>query len=156
MELKWTSKALSDLARLYEFLVPVNPSAAAQAVQELTTKAAATLLAHPRIGTNFRIRPPRSSASARWALRDALRDSRLDPIHIAAVAYPRGSLIPFRERSPRCWRQGCRYEDHARALAEESRLSNAHFLHTSFAALADAGQTALPPLDFIVLHGVLS
>jgi plasmid stabilization system protein ParE len=36
MELKWTSKALSDLARLYEFLAPVNKSAAAQAVQALT------------------------------------------------------------------------------------------------------------------------
>ena len=30
MELKWTSKALSDLARLYEFLAPVNKAAAAR------------------------------------------------------------------------------------------------------------------------------
>ena len=28
MELKWTSKALSDLARLYDFLAPVNKPAA--------------------------------------------------------------------------------------------------------------------------------
>lgn len=49
MELKWTSKALSDLARLYEFLAPVNKLAAAREVQALT-KAPAILLTNPRIG----------------------------------------------------------------------------------------------------------
>jgi len=49
MELKWTSKALSDLARLYEFLAPVNQPAAARVVQSLT-KAPTTLLPNPRIG----------------------------------------------------------------------------------------------------------
>ncbi len=49
MELKWTSKALSDLARLYEFLAPVNRRAAARTVQSLTA-APARLLEHPRIG----------------------------------------------------------------------------------------------------------
>ncbi|MBL8388125.1 MAG: type II toxin-antitoxin system RelE/ParE family toxin [Hydrogenophaga sp.] len=49
MELKWTSKALSDLVRLYEFLAPVNKPAAARAVQALT-KAPTVLLANPRIG----------------------------------------------------------------------------------------------------------
>jgi len=49
MELKWTSKALSDLARLYEFLAPVNKLAAARAVQALT-KAPTILLTNPRIG----------------------------------------------------------------------------------------------------------
>lgn len=49
MELKWTSKALSDLARLYEFLAPANQSAAARAVQALT-KAPTILLNNPRIG----------------------------------------------------------------------------------------------------------
>lgn len=49
MELKWTSKALSDLARLYEFLAPVNKPAAALAVQALT-KAPAILLANARVG----------------------------------------------------------------------------------------------------------
>jgi plasmid stabilization system protein ParE len=49
MELKWTGKALSDLARLYEFLAPVNRSAAARTVQSLTA-APASLLANPRIG----------------------------------------------------------------------------------------------------------
>lgn len=49
MELKWTSKALSDLARLYEFLAPVNKSAAAQAVQALTN-APTILLTNSRVG----------------------------------------------------------------------------------------------------------
>ncbi|MDR0439762.1 MAG: class I SAM-dependent methyltransferase [Candidatus Accumulibacter sp.] len=44
----------------------------------------------------------------------------------------------------------------ARALAEEAGLGNAHFLHMSFADLAGAGGETLPPLDFLVSHGVLS
>ncbi len=49
MELQWTSRALSGLARLYEFLASVNPVAAARAVQSLTM-APTTLLTNPRIG----------------------------------------------------------------------------------------------------------
>jgi plasmid stabilization system protein ParE len=49
MNLKWTSKALSDLARLYEFLAPVNKSAAARTVQSITA-AARRILEQPRIG----------------------------------------------------------------------------------------------------------
>lgn len=49
MELKWTTKALSDLVRLYEFLSPINKRAAATTVQSLTA-APTKLLAQPRIG----------------------------------------------------------------------------------------------------------
>jgi plasmid stabilization system protein ParE len=49
MELKWTTKALSDLVRLYEFLSPINKQAAASTVQSLTA-APAKLLTQPRIG----------------------------------------------------------------------------------------------------------
>jgi plasmid stabilization system protein ParE len=49
MELKWTSKALADLARLHEFLAPVNKPAATHAVQALV-RAPTTLLTHPHIG----------------------------------------------------------------------------------------------------------
>ncbi|CAH1211651.1 Plasmid stabilization protein [Candidatus Nitrotoga sp. BS] len=49
MELKWTSKALSDLVRLYEFLSPINKQAAVSTVQSLTA-APAKLLAQPRLG----------------------------------------------------------------------------------------------------------
>ncbi|MED5607061.1 type II toxin-antitoxin system RelE/ParE family toxin [Pseudomonas sp. JH-2] len=49
MALQWTSKALSDLARLHEFLAPVNRSAAARTVQQLVA-APAVLLTNPRLG----------------------------------------------------------------------------------------------------------
>lgn len=58
MELKWTSKALSDLARLYDFLAPVNKPAAARTVQALAA-APTTLLANPRIGEKLEEFEPR-------------------------------------------------------------------------------------------------
>ncbi|MFT3760856.1 class I SAM-dependent methyltransferase [Thauera sp.] len=45
---------------------------------------------------------------------------------------------------------------HARGLAGQAELDNAHFLQQSFAELAGAEDSALPQLDFIVMHGVLS
>ena len=50
MELQWTSKALSDLVRLYEFLAPVSKPAAARAVQALAKAPRRILLTNPRIG----------------------------------------------------------------------------------------------------------
>ena len=58
MQLKWTSKALSDLARLYDFLAPVNRSAAARTVQSLTA-APKTLFENPRIGERLEEFDPR-------------------------------------------------------------------------------------------------
>lgn len=58
MELKWTSKALSDLVRLHEFLAPVNKQAAANTVKSLTA-APAGLLANPRIGEKLEEFEPR-------------------------------------------------------------------------------------------------
>ncbi len=49
MEVKWTSKALSDLNRLFEFLLPVNRRAAAETVQALTA-APMRIIEQPRIG----------------------------------------------------------------------------------------------------------
>lgn len=49
MKLKWTTKARSDLVRLYEFLAPENKLAAGKMVQSLT-KAPTRLLEQPRIG----------------------------------------------------------------------------------------------------------
>jgi SAM-dependent methyltransferase len=46
--------------------------------------------------------------------------------------------------------------NHARALADAAAIDNAHFLRLGFAELAEADEATLPPLDFIVLHGVLS
>lgn len=49
MRIEWTSKALGDLARLYEFLALLNQSAAARLVQSLT-KAPNSLVNNPRMG----------------------------------------------------------------------------------------------------------
>ena len=49
MEIKWADKALSDVARLYEFLAAVNQPAAASVLQALTA-APRRLLSNPRLG----------------------------------------------------------------------------------------------------------
>lgn len=77
--LKWTSKALSDLSRLYEFLAPVNQSAAARAVQALT-KAPTILLANPRIGEQlfqFEPREVRRILVGEYEVRYEIQDSIL-------------------------------------------------------------------------------
>lgn len=58
MELKWTNKALSDLARLYEHLAPVNKVAAVRIVQSLST-APSNLRVNPRIGEKLEEFEPR-------------------------------------------------------------------------------------------------
>lgn len=58
MKIKWTSKALSDLVRLYEFLAPVNKSAAASVVQALSA-APNRLLEQLRIGERLEEFEPR-------------------------------------------------------------------------------------------------
>ena len=49
IEIKWTSKAVSDIARLYDFLSPVDRRAAARTVQALAA-APARLIEQPRLG----------------------------------------------------------------------------------------------------------
>ncbi|KAA8596563.1 type II toxin-antitoxin system RelE/ParE family toxin [Vibrio sp. 10N.261.49.A5] len=49
MEIKWTSKALSDLSRLYEFLVSADDIAAVKIVRSLTS-APDVLSDQPRLG----------------------------------------------------------------------------------------------------------
>lgn len=58
MELQWTSKALSDLVRLFEFLAPVNRRAAARTVQSLTD-APSRLQDQPRLGEQLSEFEPR-------------------------------------------------------------------------------------------------
>ncbi|SOC45144.1 plasmid stabilization system protein ParE [Rhizobium subbaraonis] len=58
MELKWTTKAVSDLARLYDFLAPVNRRSAARIVQSLTA-APKRLLEQPRLGERLEEFEPR-------------------------------------------------------------------------------------------------
>jgi plasmid stabilization system protein ParE len=52
MVFKWVGKALSDMARLYEFLAAVNQPAAASVVQALTATPTRLLL-NPFIGEKF-------------------------------------------------------------------------------------------------------
>ncbi|VVM35539.1 hypothetical protein PS659_00007 [Pseudomonas fluorescens] len=79
MELKWTGKALSDVARLYEFLATVNQPAAVHTVQQLIA-APATLLANPRIGERleeFDPRDVRRILIGHYELRYEIRHSTL-------------------------------------------------------------------------------
>lgn len=77
MDLKWTSKALSDLSRLYGFLAPVNRLAAARTVQSLTA-APATLQANPRLGEKleeFEPREVRGILIGPYAMRYEIQES---------------------------------------------------------------------------------
>lgn len=57
IEIKWTSKALSALVRLYEFLTMANKFAAARAIQVLT-QALIVLVTNPRLREQlFQFRP---------------------------------------------------------------------------------------------------
>ena len=77
MKLRWTSKALYDLARLHEFPAPVSRQAAARAVQALA-KAPTILLSNPRIGEQlfqFAPREVRRILVAPYEVRYEIRDS---------------------------------------------------------------------------------
>lgn len=57
MRVQWTSKAVSDLARLYDSLAPINSAAAAKTVQGLA-KAPLMLIPNPRLGDQlFQLTP---------------------------------------------------------------------------------------------------
>ena len=58
MKISWTNKALSDLARLYEFLAAVNKPAAARIVQNLAS-GPTLLLTNTRIGERLEEFDPR-------------------------------------------------------------------------------------------------
>jgi plasmid stabilization system protein ParE len=49
MRIDWSDEAISDLGRLYDFLVGVNPSVAANLISTLTA-APERLIEHPRLG----------------------------------------------------------------------------------------------------------
>jgi len=74
---KWTSKALSDLHRLFEFLAPVNRQAAARTVLSLTA-APMRIISQPRIGERldeFEPREVRRLLVGRYELRYEIQDS---------------------------------------------------------------------------------
>lgn len=76
MQIEWTLAALSDLARLYDFLEPVNPAAAARTVQSLTV-APEQLQLHPRLGEEldeFQPREVRRILIGRYEMRYEIRN----------------------------------------------------------------------------------
>ncbi|TWT02935.1 type II toxin-antitoxin system RelE/ParE family toxin [Reyranella sp. CPCC 100927] len=58
MKIQWTGKASSDLVRLYEYLRPIAPDAAARVIQQLA-HAPVRLLDYPRIGEKLEAYRPR-------------------------------------------------------------------------------------------------
>jgi len=77
--LKWTSKAHSDLVRLYEFVGPVNPAAAARIVRHLVASAK-RIPAHPRLGMQmpeFTPREVRKVLVADYEIRYELTDTEV-------------------------------------------------------------------------------
>lgn len=77
MRLQWSSKALSDVVRLYEFLASANGPAAARIVKSLVA-APTGLLTNPRIGERieeFNPREVRRLLVGRYELRYEIADS---------------------------------------------------------------------------------
>ncbi len=84
MELKWTSKAHSDLVRLHEFLAPVNEQAAVRAVQSLVA-VPSRLLQQPRLGeklTEFEPREVRRILVGNYEMRYEIQESALYVLRI--------------------------------------------------------------------------
>ncbi|MFC4158252.1 type II toxin-antitoxin system RelE/ParE family toxin [Chitinimonas lacunae] len=79
MKLKWTSKALDDLSRLYEFLASANKPAAVRVVQSLT-RAPESLLQHPRLGEQlfeFEPREVRRLLVGQYEIRYEIQDTAI-------------------------------------------------------------------------------
>ncbi len=79
MEVKWTGKALGDLAGLYDFPGSVDKRAAGRAVQALTA-APVRLLEHPRMGEKldeFEPREVRRIVVGRHEIRYEIQESTI-------------------------------------------------------------------------------
>jgi plasmid stabilization system protein ParE len=59
MDLKWTSRALSDLGRLHDFLAAANRKAASRVIQSLVA-APLRLIEHPHLGEKLSAFEPRN------------------------------------------------------------------------------------------------
>jgi plasmid stabilization system protein ParE len=79
VKVQWTEKALSDLARLHDFLAPVNRSAAERVVKMLSA-APTTLSLNHRIGNRlegFAPREVRRIVIQHYEMRYEIRDATL-------------------------------------------------------------------------------
>ena len=88
MKLKWTSKALSDLVRLHEFLALADGGVAARTVQSLVA-APVRLRDFPRVGEKldeFAPREVRRILVGRYEMRYEIRD---EVIHVLRIWHTR-------------------------------------------------------------------
>ena len=79
MGLKWTSKDLSDLSRLYEFMALFNRKSAAQTIRYLTS-GPSTLLENPRLVEkldSFDPREVRRIVIGQYEVRYEIQDSTI-------------------------------------------------------------------------------
>lgn len=77
MRLQWTSKAVSDLARLYDFLALTNQAAAAKTVQGVVN-ASLMLIQNPRLGEQlfqFEPREVRRLRTGQYEIRYEIQQS---------------------------------------------------------------------------------
>ncbi len=84
MILQWTTSANRDLVRLYDFLYPVNPRAAAKIVRQLVG-AAEQLLTYPQLGeclTEFIPRDVRRLIVGDYELRYELTDTTVSLLRL--------------------------------------------------------------------------
>lgn len=88
VKVKWTSKAMGDLARLHRFLAEVNPKAAAKAILGMTG-AVDRLAEQPRIGRRldeFQRDEVRRVIAGPYEIRYAVTD---DMIHVIRLWHTR-------------------------------------------------------------------
>jgi len=84
MRLEWTTDALSDLARLYDFLVVVNPRAAGKAIVSLTG-VPDRLVQFPRLGERLEQYAPheiRRIVVGGYEIRYEIKDSVIHILHL--------------------------------------------------------------------------
>ncbi len=88
MELKWTSKALSDMARLHAFLALANKQAAANTVRQLTA-APMRLIDQPRIGERLDEFDPREVRSILVGHYEMRYELQSDTLYILRIWHTR-------------------------------------------------------------------
>jgi SAM-dependent methyltransferase len=123
----WTDGYLSDVAYTKEFYRQTTPAWLSMAI---------LLNGH---------RPPRIDRRFRWC--DLGCGQGFTALSVAAC-HPEAEVFAF-DFNPA-------HIDNARTLASRGGIGNVAFSETSFEELARAPREALPPMDFIVLHGIWS
>lgn len=88
MNIKWSEKALNDLARLYEFLAVVNRSAATKTVKTLT-KAPHLLVEHPYMGEQLDEFLPRKIRRLIIAQYEIRYELRVETLYILRIWHTR-------------------------------------------------------------------